>query len=266
MRGLLLAALLGCPLLLQAQQPTVVTLAVDESHPPYVRNEAGQAIGLYVELLQRAMAHMPQWELKLRPLPWKRALATAELGDVDGVLPPYRGAGRDWIGAYVGPLYREEVVVYCDARVGLATAPSWPNSFIGLRFGVPRAYFLSWRLEAAVHSSKVQRQDFNDVRDSLAAMAGQQVDCIADDRFSVEFEYSRAQRHPQWAARMPHSLPAPFVLEAQEAFVGFSRRSMTRRPELAAFAKALDAQLAQLRATGEAERMARAMLSSDGKP
>ena len=254
--------LLCCPLLLAAQ-PVTVNLAVDEAHPPYVRNEAGRAVGLYVQVLELALTRMPKWELQLHPQPWKRALATAEQGDVDGVLPPYRGADRDWMAAYAGPLYREEVVVFCDARSGLASVPSWPNSFIGLRVGVPRGYFLSWRMEAAVHNGKVQRLDFNDARDSLAAMAGRQVDCVADDRFSVEFEYNRAQRQPLWAARMPASLPAPFVLESQEAFVGFSRRALARRPELAEFAKALDTQLAQLRASGEIDRLARAMLNGE---
>ncbi len=262
MRKLVLMAWACWPLLLSAE-PTVVTLAADEAHPPYIYAEAGKSVGLYVQILQRALAHMPQWELKLRPLPWKRALATAELGDVDGLLPPYRSAGRDWMAAYAGPLYREEVVVLCDGEAGVGAAPSWPDSFSGLRIGTPRAYFLSRHLSAAVNRRQVQRQDFNDARDALAAMAGHQIDCIADDRFTIEFEYARAQRHPQWASRMPHELTEPYVLETQEAFVGISHNALARRPELAEFIKALDLQLAQLRASGEIGRLVRALPAAD---
>ncbi len=258
----LLAALLAWPLLLRAE-PVVVTLAVDEAHPPYVYTDAGQPAGLYVQLLQRAMARLPQWELKLRALPWKRALATAEQGDVDGLLPPYRSAGRGWMAAYAGPLYREEVVVLCDAGASVGASPSWPDSFSGLRIGTPRAYFLSRHMSSAVSGGKVLRQEFNDARDALAAMAGHQIDCIADDHFTIQFEYARAQRSPHWASRMPRELEDAHALEVQETFVGFSRNALARRPELAEFIRALDQQLAQLRASGETERLARGMLGGD---
>jgi polar amino acid transport system substrate-binding protein len=252
----LLGLMLSVPLLGGAQ-PAVVTLAVDEAHRPYFYAQADEPEGLYAEILRAAMTRLPQWQLRFRPMPWKRALTNAERGEVDGFAAPYRHVSREWLIRYVGPLFLEEVALFCDPRLGLGATAAWPDGYLDLRMGAQRGYVLSERLGEAVSAGKVQRVDFSRARDALAALSNRQVDCVVDDRLSVESEFDDARRNLVWAARMPASLPAPVVLEAKESFVGFSRRSLERRPELAEFAKALDEQLALMRSSGEIARLAR---------
>jgi len=236
-------------------QPRVITIAIDDGYPPYSHVEKGRAAGHYVDVMRRAMQGLLGWELRLVSRPWVRALQEAEQGRVDAVLPPYRGLGRDWIELYAGPLHREEVVLTCSAASQLGPASHWPEDFIGRRIGVMRAYLLSEVLTAAFQRQQVLKQEFRNARDALAALALGAIDCYANDRLNVEHAHAKALADPVWAARVPARLEAPYVLSSQPAFVGFSRNSLAQRPELAEFARALDAQLAHMRGSGEIQRL-----------
>jgi len=238
-----------------AAQPRPVTIAIDDGYPPYSYVEQDHPAGLYVELIRKAMLALPGWELRLVSRPWVRALQEAEQGRVDAVLPPYRGLGRDWIALYAGPLHREEVVLSCSAASHLGPASHWPEDFMGRRIGVMRGYLLSQALTAAVKQRQVVKQDFRNARDALAALALGEIDCYANDRLNVEQAHATALADPVWAARVPARLEPPYVLSSQQAFVGFSQRSLAQRPELAEFTRLLDAQLALLRARGELHQL-----------
>lgn len=238
-----------------AAQPRPVTIAIDEAYPPYSFVEQDRVAGLYVQLMHKVMQALPGWELHLVGRPWVRALQEAEQGTVDAVLPPYRGLGRDWIALYAGPLHREEVVLSCRAASHLGPDSHWPEDFIGRRLGVMRGYLLSQALTTAFRQQQVFKREFRNSRDALAALALGEIDCYANDRLNVEQAHAQALADPVWAARMPARLEPPYVLSSQQAFVGFSQRSLAQRPELAEFARALDAQLAQLRGSGEMQRL-----------
>lgn len=255
MRTLLRSLLLLCWPLSVAAQPMVATLAMDDAYPPYSHIEHEQPAGLYVQLLQRAAQGVPGWTLRLAPMPWGRALREAEQGAVDGVLPPYRGLGRDWIALYAGPLHREEVVLNCASATGIGPASRWPDDFNGLRIGTMRGYLLSQALSDAVEHKKLSKLEFRNGRDALAALAGGQIDCYANDRLSIEIAHQQALADPIWAKRVPARLEPAYLLSSQQAYVGFSQQALNKRPELAEFARALDAQLAQLRASGEMQRL-----------
>ncbi|HEY1090245.1 MAG TPA: ABC transporter substrate-binding protein [Burkholderiaceae bacterium] len=250
----------------QAKVRQVVTMAVDDEHRPYINSDGEQPSGFYVQLLQRAIERLPGWELRLQAMPWSRALMHAERGDVDGLVPPYGGAKRAWMGAYAGPLFREAVVVVCDLRTGLGASARWPADYARRRIGRLRGYFLSAKLSEAVARGQVREQEFRNLRDALAALKTGQLDCVADDPVRLEMEHRQAMADPIWSARVPARLTAPAVLSSQDVFVGFSKNSIRARPELAAFAKALDEQLMLMRKSGEIDGMARKLLGPHGAP
>ena len=254
MHALLIGLLLCLPWLAwpQAQR---VTIAVDDAYPPYSHVENDSAVGFYVDLVQRAMQGLPGWQLRLQPRPWVRAVQEAEQGLVDGFLPPYRGLGRDWIALYAGPLYREEIVLFCGLPTRLSATSQWPKDFAGKRIGTMRGYLLAKALTEAFESKQVSKREFRNARDALAALAAGDIDCYANDRLSIELAHEQALADAVWAARVPARLETPFVLSSQFAYIGFSQQSLSKRPELADFARALDAQLAQMRASGETQRL-----------
>ncbi|TDP74101.1 substrate-binding periplasmic protein [Roseateles toxinivorans] len=255
MLRLLLQSLLLCVPALVMAETRPVTIAFDDAYPPYCYVESGRSMGAYILLMRRAAQALPGWEVKLLPLPWARAVQEAELGKVDAFMPPYRGVGRSWVGLYAGPVNREEIVLSCRPSTQLGPASHWPQDFVGKRIGVMRGSLLSQALVDAFKQGQVLRREFRLTRDALTALASDQIDCYANDKLSIELAHAQALGDSLWASRVPAQLEPPFVLSVQPAYIGFSQQSLLNRPELAEFARALDAQLAQMRASGELARL-----------
>lgn len=255
MRRLMLQALLLCMPALVVAQARQVTIAFDDAYPPYCYVENGRSLGAYILLLQRAAQALPGWEIKLSPRPWARAVQEAEQGKVDAFMPPYRGVGRSWVGLYAGPVNREEIVLSCQPSTQLGPASHWPQDFVGKRIGVMRGSLLSQSLVDAFKLGQMLKREFRLTRDALTALASDQIDCYANDKLSIELAHAQALGDSLWAPRVPAQLEPPFVLSVQPAYIGFSHQSLLNRPELAEFAGALDARLAQMRASGELARL-----------
>ncbi|WP_233151585.1 ABC transporter substrate-binding protein [Pelomonas sp. KK5] len=254
--GRVLAGLaLASATLLAAAQPRVVTVAVDDAHPPYTYAQDSQAAGLYVRLMGEAMRGLPGWRLRLVLRPWARALQESRQGRVDALLPPYREVDRDWMQLFAGPLHMEQVVLSCVTGVTIGPASRWPEGFSGLRVGTTRAYLLSHQLSAGFARELVRQLEYRDGRDALAALATGEIDCYGNDLKDIEHSYQAALADPRWAPRMPRRLEPPVVIASQNAWLGVSQRSLQLRPELATFVEALNARLAQMRASGELRRL-----------
>ncbi|CAN5252931.1 ABC transporter substrate-binding protein [soil metagenome] len=231
--------------------PRLVTLATDDAYPPYSYVANGEAAGLDIALLRRALAALPEWELRLQPRPWARALLEAEQGLVDGFVPPLRNVGREWVALYAGPLHGEAIALSCRAATGLGPASRWPTDFLGKHIGMMRGFLLTPILTTAFAQKQLVKHEFRNPLDALAALATGDIDCYANDKLSIEHAHAQALADPVWAARVPPRLAPAFVLSNKLAYVGFSKRALSQRPELADFARALNTQLARLLAKGE---------------
>ncbi len=248
----LLLGLAPLPALAQAR---IVTIAVDDAHLPYSYAVDKQPAGIYVQVLGLAMRDLPGWQVQLVARPWARALKESREGLVDGFMPPYQEVDRNWVAAYAGPLYVEEVVISCAPQVRAGPGSRWPEDFSRLRMGTTRGYLLGYQMSDAFRRGLMSHHEFRDARDALAALALGQIDCYANDLLDIEHSYQLALTDKLWSERMPKRLEPHFVLSSQKAYVGFSAASMAKRPELAAFVQALDVQLGRLRASGEIKRL-----------
>ena len=249
--GLLLAV---CATVASAQVRWV-NIAVDDAHPPYSYAVADRSAGSDVALVEMALQEMPGWRVRWLPRPWARALEEARQGVVDAFMPPFKEVDREWAQVFAGPLHVEQVVLSCGMAVTIGAGSRWPDDFKQLRIGTVRGYLLGHELSGAFSQGFLAHSEFRNARDALAALAAAEIDCYADDLVDIQRTYEQAMADKVWAPRMPRRLEAPFTLTTQKAYVGFSRQSLAQRPELAEFAKLLNARLAALRADGEAERL-----------
>ncbi len=253
--GMLVAWVLACLPGIACAQPRLVTIAIDDAHPPYSYAINDQPAGVYVQLLRQAMRELPGWQLQLVPRPWARAVQEARQGLFDGFMPPYRDVDRDWVAAFAGPLHIEEVVVSCSPKVRVGPGSHWPEDFARLRIGTTRGYLLAPELSDAIRRELISRREYRDTRDALAAMAADEIDCCANDLLDIERSHEAALADKLWGPRMPRHLEPHYLLASQPAFVGFSAQALALRPELAVFAQALNTRLAQMRANGEIKRL-----------
>ncbi|WP_315983755.1 hypothetical protein [Aliamphritea spongicola] len=59
-------------------QPVEVTIYADDSYPPYSYVENNILKGLYTRILSTAFSRMPDYRVRLMPVPWKRGLMLLE--------------------------------------------------------------------------------------------------------------------------------------------------------------------------------------------
>ena len=254
--GLLLVLCLAASPLAEAD--TQVTLLVDDSYPPYTFQRNGEAAGIYVDILRAAEPLLQGYRLKLRPLPWRRALAEIEAGRELAVVPPYyRPQERPWIAPYSVPMLEERLAVFCRQDIFKDTPRlRWPEDYRGLRFGNNMGFLPGgqpfWN---AVQLGLIHVEEAPGNRANLLKLVHQRIDCYLNDRLSVLSELVQ-MRHDGLYEPNKHGLIAegPSV-SVENGHVGFSNRTAERFPFKQDFADQLDSALIKLRQSGAIERI-----------
>jgi polar amino acid transport system substrate-binding protein len=255
----LLRALLCCLLgfaggAVQAGEPEKVIINADDDYPPYSYVENGDLKGIYVELLRVAAKRLAaEYQVILKPLPWKRALLEVEAGQALAVLPPYFNAERTYIESYSPPLYRESVVLFCNPNV-LARAPKkFPDDFSGLVVARNLGFTLGATMSDAVKRKVISVREAPGSEASLLLLHTGAADCYANDRISVHYiveqmRVGKMRDSSRLAKYKDVPLHEAIVVSTEEAMVGYSRAS--RVPYKADFIKKLNAVLKDLAAEG----------------
>ena len=125
-----------------------VTIATHDVLPPFAfRDGDGKLTGVYIEIVKKAVARMPDYTVSFRVIPWARAKKEAETGMAFAILPPYFHA-HDWltetepkrtyIWPYSLPLYTQEDIVVCNEKVIIVPGADYPEDFKGLKFVMTR--------------------------------------------------------------------------------------------------------------------------------
>ncbi|MDP3815794.1 ABC transporter substrate-binding protein [Pseudomonas sp.] len=254
--GLLLVLCLAASPLAEAD--TQVTLLVDDSYPPYTYQRNGEAAGIYVDILRAAEPLLHGYRLRLRPLPWRRALAEIEAGRELAVVPPYyRPQERPWIAPYSVPMLEERLAVFCRQDI-FKDNPRlrWPEDYRGLRFGNNMGFLPGGQpFWSAVQLGLIHVEEAPGNRANLLKLVHQRIDCYLNDRLSVLSELA-GMRDDGLYEPSKHGLIAegPSV-SVENGHVGFSNRTAERFPFKQDFADQLDSALIQLRQSGEIERI-----------
>lgn len=122
--------------------PTSVVVYGDDAYPPYSYEENGQAKGIYADILSAVFARMPDYQVTVSPIPWKRGLKMLKTGKGFALFPPYYYPDkRPYIFPYSTPILPEEVVVFCHPdRVRGRPLTRWPDDYFGLKIGLNEAF------------------------------------------------------------------------------------------------------------------------------
>jgi polar amino acid transport system substrate-binding protein len=221
-----------------------VILYGDSDYPPYSYLENGRFTGIYVDMLTlaaRAMA--PRFKVELRPLPWKRGLAELESGHAFALFPPGLKRERTYIGSYSLPLYRETVVLFCNAQVMKTRRSVFPDDFAGLTVGVNAGFLLSARLIDAANQGKLRLAPAGGNDANLKKLARGRIDCYASDRGAALYS----------AKRLQMVLREAVALSGENTYIGYS--SASNPPYKAAFIASMNAAIDAIHKSGASARI-----------
>lgn len=172
---------------LQARQPVVI-FGEDNYLPYSYINAEGEPSGVYVDLLRSVFDRMQNYEVQIELVPWERALAALEAGDVFAIFPPYRQSFdiRPFIGHYSPPLYEEEVIVFCRPSVFEQPPTQWPEDFYGLTIGTIAGYrSVGGAFWFAVAQQQIYLSEGETGWHKLMMLMDGRIDCYLNDRLST---------------------------------------------------------------------------------
>lgn len=251
----LLVGLLACalPVMSWASPPIEVTILSDAGYPPYSYAEAGEAKGLYQDILRAAFARMPEYRVHIRPVPWARGLAELAKGRALAIYPPYfRPGERPWMD-YSRPILREKLVVFVRAEVALALPDQrFPQAYGGLRIGQNSGFIniLDRDFQLMLARGELQQVYVKDNRTSLAMLYRGRLDAYINDRRAVLWELERMQRDGVFASKGLDWLVEGPWLSGEEGHLGYTRVNPSAFPYKDDFKQRLDAILADLEREG----------------
>lgn len=237
--------------------PVRVTLYGDADYFPYSYARDGELKGLYAELIRRVDEKLPEYEIKLRPVPWKRGLVMLESGEAFGLFPPYRfERERPFIKPYSAPLGDENLVIVCrEDRLSSDFQGRWPEDYRGKTVSVNLGYAVqSESFWAAIREGSVKRAEFPSNADNLIQMAAfGNVDCYANDREAISASHARlAKRLGDGAdTRQLAPIRETTVLSPQTAHIGYTARHAEHFPYGDDFIRRFDEALLAFRASTE---------------
>jgi len=188
----LLLHLLYLPIALQAcwAESIKVKIVADDDYPPYSYVENGHLKGLYIDLISKASQQLlPEYEVSLEAMPWKRALMKLEQGEEFAILPPYKHESkRPYIGPYSLSLYTEKVVVYCRKDISLESAFSGVEKPIkSISLGINAGYLLlNKKYQNAVDNEAIKLHPNKSTEANLLKMVLGRIDCYINDEMTIK--------------------------------------------------------------------------------
>lgn len=190
--GLLLWLCLTCP----ASAAIEVTVLCDNGYPPYSYEENGVAKGLYLDILQAAFAMMPDYQVSIRPTPWRRGLYKLEKGQAFALFPPYyRPQERPYMD-YSRPILEERLVVFIRSQVAQTRRlTNFPADYAGLRISLNGGFssIQSPLYQEMLKKGLLRESSAKDNRSNLLKLHYGHSDVYINDRLSVLWELNNLQ-------------------------------------------------------------------------
>jgi len=237
---------------------TPVTIYADNSYPPYAYQEGGEVKGLYTLILERAFSRMPDYQIDIQAVPWKRGLKLLESGRGFALYPPYLHLQeRPYIWPYSLPIIDERVVLYCRQQVmNDSERRRWPEDYFGLTIGINAGFQLGGELFwQAVQEQKITTLEAKSNRASLMILGVGRSDCYMNDQLSIQLELARLKEEGVYLEGKHASLVEGAIITQEQGFLGYTDHDDGRFPFKTDFHKQLDAQLYQMRRSGELQQI-----------
>ncbi|WP_254869240.1 substrate-binding periplasmic protein [Vibrio diazotrophicus] len=257
MRRIWVAMLSGLTYMPMGYGETVtVEILTDESYPPYTYAEDGEAIGIYPDIVHAIDEKLNDFDITIRPVPWKRGLKLIESGRSFALMPPYfHPESRDYISPYSRPMLNEEVVVFCDNKV-ISKSPRkiWPEDFYGLIIGINSGFNIGgpdfWQAsdEGKLTVSEAKGNQLN-----LIKLRSRRIDCYVNDRISILWETKRLLEEEVLVKPLTFSLATH--INTESGYMAYTNVNEEKYPYKEKFVREFDDALIELQNSGEIEKI-----------
>ena len=229
-----------------------VDIYCDDDYPPYSYVKDGRAAGIYVDILTQAFSKMPEYEVTIVPVPWKRGLDLMERGKGFALFPPYfRPQVRPFMD-YPAALLEEGYAMVGSSALNDGKSRSWPQDFVGMRVGVNKGYNVPRMKEARAMGVEIVPADT--IRDNIMKVAAGEVDAYINDRNALLWNLREMRRPDNHAAGLDQ-LQLIMEISHERGYLGFTNRDQGRFPFKKEFIIQFVRVIQTMKETGEIQKI-----------
>ncbi|XOV77676.1 MAG: substrate-binding periplasmic protein [Aestuariibacter sp.] len=234
-----------------------IVLFGDDSYVPYSYVNHDGLVGFYPSLINRVAEGLPEYRVRLAPIPWKRGLKRMENGTGLGLFPPYLfEKERPFIRPYSYPLFTEEVTVFCRSDVLQDSFNGqWPSDYYGKTISTNLGFKLFKKeMWEPFKSGDISHVEFQGTDENLFQLAVTGLaDCYANDRNSITLGLKKLEQKltEQGREHLLHPIQETTVLLQQRGYIGYSKKFRKNFPDSDRFIERFDEALEQFIASGE---------------
>ncbi|MDP2560115.1 ABC transporter substrate-binding protein [Psychrobium sp. 1_MG-2023] len=257
-RPLFIALLLLWPINSQADSPRLVIILADDSYPPYSYVKDGRVTGIYVDLItQAAQKIADKYYVKIKPLPWKRALNEIKNGKYIAIIPPYQHLkSRRYIKPYSVSLLSEKVVAFCHKDINLIELIKQNTTALNrpINIGINAGYLiLNDRLIRAKHNNKIKVWEHKNTQANVNKLMLKRMDCYINDSLSTLWILKKLQKDsPEMNF---DEIEQSFVVMERTAHIGYVNSPSYLFTYKDDFIKQMDQAILELKDAGELDKI-----------
>jgi polar amino acid transport system substrate-binding protein len=235
-----------------------VTILCDNGYPPYSYAENGEAKGLYSDILRAAFAQMPEYQVKIQPVPWRRGLDALAKGRAFALFPPYHRPDERPYMDYSRPILEERVVVFVRTEVASERSiAAFPDDYIGLRIGINSGFSIVQNplYHRMLEQGQLTQSLANDNRSNLLKLHLGRIDAYINDRLSILWELKRLQHKGELPSDAHEQFVEGPALAIEHGHLGVTNLNRKAFPYKDDFIQRLNASLDSLEAAGEIQKL-----------
>lgn len=215
---------------------TTIVLYSEAGQRPQSYEENGVPRGAYIESLMRVVKRIPGYKVEVRFASWARVVEEARNGNSAGILGVYYRPGDRPFLNHSKAFYAEEVAVHCNRdSIRGRTFKTYPDDFIGLKFGNQRGYLAPGpRFFELARTGKIEVVEGHEFQDLVKKMLVGEIDCVVNPSVVLNeaLVALEAQGLPE---RMRYKSRRVLTIKTETVHIGFSKPYEVLHPELARF-------------------------------
>lgn len=237
-------------------QPIRVTILTDDNNYPYsyIDKHDGKLKGGYVAIVKAVFAKMPDYQVTLEPVPWKRGKEMMKNGTGFWLATAYFH-GHDWpyLYPYSLPFATDILNVYCLDNLLKKPRKVWPRDYKYLTFGRPAGYG-GWggdKFDAMVKSNEIKLEESAGVNKQVMKLDAGRIDCIILDENSFNVE-KLENSNIKW-----NKIVKGAQISKNDVYIGYSKKAIEsgQYPFQMDFRQKFDSELYKMIISGERDQI-----------
>lgn len=198
---------------------TQITVMADKGYPPYSFISKGKLTGIYTDILKEVFSNLKDYQIKMKPIDWKKGLGQMRGGEGFALYPPYKRKDRPFM-SYTVPILDEELSIFCNSRVFDKTRDQWPKSFYGLRISRNTGFSTGKSYEDAVKAGYIIDIQKRTNYQNLVLLIFNHTDCYVNDGAAIAYELNKLQRRGKYEGK---GIDRGITISSEAGYLGISK-------------------------------------------